>query len=289
MTRTIHTRYGTFAIDSERDKKMMGALESSEYPNETLLKVARQFVNKKSIVVDIGAHIGTFSIPIADLVEKVIAFEPSSEAFALLSRNAKENNVPLQLIHKALGSEKGSGTLLVRNMSNAGANTLVPGGDISVVTLDDEVTDADFIKMDVEGMELEVLRGGTRLIDRMRPVVLFEVNLSQLRAHGVLPRALERFFSEHGYQLYVPLEEKDGMLARVRSATLLTAFIAPRAWLFFGDSAPFDLIAVPCEREIRLPHTGFTDALLSALKNNLAVKMHRMRTWLGYPSYDRPN
>ncbi len=289
MTRTIDTRYGAFTIDPERDKKMMRALESSTYPNETLLQVARQFVNEKSIVVDIGAHIGTFSIPIADVVEKVIAFEPSPEAFALLSRNATENHVPLQLVHKALGSEKGSGTLLVRNASNAGANTLVPGGNIPVVMLDDEVEDADFIKMDVEGMELEVLRGGTRLIDRMRPVVLFEVNISQLRAHHTSLRALERFFSEREYRLYVPLEDGHGMLARVGSVTLLAALIAPRAWLFFGDSAPFDLIAVPSEREIPLPCAGFAAALFSALKNNLAVKMHRMRTWLGYPSYGRPN
>jgi hypothetical protein len=186
----------------------------------------------------------------------------------------------MQLINKALGSTKGSGALEARNVSNAGTNTLVEGGDIVISTLDDEVTRVDFIKLDVEGMELEVLRGGTQLIERARPVILFEVHLSQLRAHDVLPRALEKFFTARGYALYVPREHKPSVFAHVRSITLLTALIAPRAWLFGSESAPFDLIAIPRERT--LPHRarGFFFALFGALKNNLTVKMRRLRALL---------
>lgn len=273
---TIPTRYGHFTIDVVRDKKMAKALLSAEYPNEGLLNIARAFVDKGSVVVDIGAHIGTFAIPISAKVGKVVAFEPSHDAFSLLSRNAKENSVSPQLVNKALGSKKGSGTLLVRNASNAGANTLVSGGDISITTLDEEVSHADFIKIDVEGMELDVLKGGARLIERARPVVVFEVNLSQLRAHGTSPRALERFFTGHGYQLYLPLEKEAFVFARVQSATLLTALIAPRAWLFFGDSAPFDLVAVPRERQLPFPHTGFLQAIWQVISNNVAIKIKRI-------------
>lgn len=280
MISRIQTPHGIFFIGSVRDKKMAEALESGEYPNERLLAVARSFVNGKSVVVDVGAHIGTFAIPLAAMVEQVIAFEPSPENGILLSRNVRENNVALRVVNKALGSEAGSGTLLVRSASNAGANTIVPGGNIPVVTLDSEVARADFIKMDVEGMELDVVRGGVRLIERARPVVLFEVNLSQLRAHGASPRALERFFTRRGYRLYLPLEQENHLLARVHSATLLTACIAPRAWLFFGESAPFDLIAVPKERPLPLPSGSFAQALLCACKNNIVIKSHRMRAWL---------
>lgn len=274
--RTIQTCYGTFVIDEVHDKKMTTALESDEYPNEELLSIARKFVNKKSVVVDVGAHIGTFAVPIAADVEQVIAFEPSPEAFPLLSRNVELNNASLRLINKALGSENGSGTLVVRNASNAGANTLVAGGDIPITTLDDEVAHADFIKIDVEGMELEVLRGGTQLIKRARPVVLFEVNLSQLRAHGTSPRALEKFFAGHGYRLYFPLEKEAFVFANVQSATLLTAFIAPRAWIFFGESAPFDLVAVPRERQLPFPQTGFLTAIWQVISNNVAIKIKRI-------------
>jgi len=255
---------------------MADALRRGAYPNESLLEIAGAFVHKGSSVVDIGAHIGSFSIPMAKVAGKVIAFEPSCETFVILSLNANENGVSLQLINKGLGSKKGSGTLVVRNASNAGANTLVSGGDIPVTTLDSEVALADFIKMDVEGMELEVLRGGKALIERARPIVLFEVNLSQLRAHGASPRALERFFAEHQYQLYFPLEQEKLALARVRSATLLTALIAPRSWLFFGESAPFDLLAVPKERSLPLPYAGFTSAILSVASNNIIVRIKRI-------------
>ncbi|MEK7101792.1 MAG: FkbM family methyltransferase [Patescibacteria group bacterium] len=281
---TIHTQYGQFMVDRVRDKKMAQGLARSPYPNEHLFTIARAFVNEQSVVIDIGAHIGTFALPLAAMAGNVIAFEPSPEAFALLAHNVAENKASIQLVNKALGSEKGSGTLVVRNAANAGANTLVEGGNIPVTTLDDEVTHANFIKIDVEGMELEVLEGGTRLIERARPVVLFEVNLSQLRAHGASPRALERFFTERGYDLYISLEQKGGVLARVRSATLLTAFIAPRAWLFWSDSAPFDLIAIPEERAVPLRRVGFIAALSSVLKNNLLIKGHRLLAWLGIHS-----
>lgn len=279
-THTIRTRYGMFTIDCARDKKMAEALENGAYPNEDLLKIARACVNGKSTIVDIGAHIGTFAIPIAREVEKVIAFEPSPETFSLLSLNAKENVVALQLVNKALGREKGSGTLLVRNASNAGANTLVAGGDIPVVTLAEEVMHTDFIKMDVEGMELEVLRGGSELLDRARPAVLFEVNLSQLRAHGASPRAIQDFFTQHGYMLYFPFEQKNLVLARTRSATLLTALIAPRAWIFFSDSAPFDLLAVPKERPLPLPSVSFMSAVRYAIGVNMIGRYKRITAFL---------
>ena len=278
--RTIQTRYGVFVIDGVQDKKMADALARDTYPNEQLLAVTRQFVTKESTVLDIGAHIGTFALPMMKEAKEVIAFEPSPEASALLIRNAKENNAPIRIITKALGSKQGSGTLLVRNASNAGANTLVSGGDIPVVTLDSIVAHADFIKIDVEGMELEVLRGAAKLIETARPVILFEVNLSQLRAHGTSPRALEHFFITRGYRLYVPLEDKNRSFARVYSMTLLTAFIAPRAWLLFGDSAPFDLVAVPSERELPRSPLGFTTALIAAFKRNIMGKVHRMRSWV---------
>ncbi|MFA6502890.1 MAG: FkbM family methyltransferase [Candidatus Paceibacterota bacterium] len=277
---TLQTRYGRFTIDRERDKKMAKALAGDDYPNEKLLAVARAFVCAKDTVVDIGAHIGTFAVPAAKLAESVIAFEPSVSAAELLTRNAHDNAVSLSIIQKALGRKAGSGTLLVRNAANAGANTLVAGGDIPVTTLDTEVAHADFIKIDVEGMELEVLEGGAALIERAHPTVFFEVNLSQLRAHGASPRALERFFVKRGYRLYIPLPRRGGVLAHVRSATLLTACIAPRAWFLFGESAPFDLVAVPKGRELPLPYAGFAAALTDAVAHNLSVKVHRIRAFL---------
>ncbi len=278
----VNTRYGSFWIDKERDRKMAGAFAKGLFPTEPLIEMARLFLKPGGIVLDIGAHIGTFSLPLTSLAGKVIAFEPSPQIFALLVQNAAERSPAPTLINKALSSTAGEGALVVRNTANAGATTLVAGGSIPISVLDDEVSQADLIKIDVEGMELKVLQGGERLISRSRPVVFFEVNISQLRAHGTSLRSLAKFFIQRGYVLYIPLAGSKGRVARVRSITVLAACIAPRALLFFGESAPFDLIAVPQEHSLPCPSLGFTAALVGAVRHNVRVKARRARNLIGY-------
>lgn len=280
-THTICTRYGTFAIDPERDKKMVKALESDKYPSEDLLEIACKFVSKGSVVVDIGAHIGTFAIPVAAITGKIIAFEPSPEAASFLSRNALQNNVTIQLINKALGSEKGNGTLVVHNVSNAGANTLVPGGNIPITTLDDEVEHADFIKIDVEGMELEVLRGGTRLIERVRPVVLFEVNLSQLRSHCVSIRKLGLFFRVRGYRLLLPFRLRGELvLGSVPSISVIALLMYPGSYLFHRASSVFDILALSKTKLPPLSVVSVWCTIAYVIGKNLHDKMLRIQKFL---------
>lgn len=123
-------------------------------------------------------------------------------------------------------------------------------GGLKISTLDAEVERADVVKIDVEGMELSVLRGGLRLIGKDRPVILFEINLTQLRLNHARLEELQRFFDERDYSLYIPLGKS---LGRVRSLVLLTSFITPRSLVFGGASAPFDVLAVPRSRPLPLP------------------------------------
>ncbi len=275
LTKTI---YGEFFVDPVYDKKMSGQLARGKHPNAALVELARQFTGKESVVLDIGAHIGTFAIPISRSVARVVAFEPSAETFATLKRNALQNSCDIDTRNKALGARAGQGSMAHRNAANAGAHSLVPGSDVAIGTLDQEVPRADFIKIDVEGMEAEVFAGGAALIERCRPVIFFELNLSQLRAHGASPRQLARFFTARGYRLYLPIEKREGSyeLARVRGLTLITALIAPRAWALRTDSAPFDILAVPreCKRGYCARSVGYAAAY--AIGNNLAVKARRL-------------
>lgn len=269
-------------MDDARDKKMAVALRGADYPNEEILRIARAFTTQESTVIDAGAHIGTFAVPVSQFVKEVIAFEPSAETFATLVRNAAQNNRSIDARNKALGAREARGSLVQRSAANAGAHSLMPGDDVAVGVLDKEVSRADFIKIDVEGMEAEVLAGGAALIAKSRPVVFFELNLSQLRAHGASPRGLARFFVTRGYRLYLPVEKTKGVfgLARVRSLTLMTALIAPRAWLLHAQSAPFDILAVPAERPLPLPCGGFAAALWHALAHNSRVRAARLRAYL---------
>ncbi|MES2203239.1 MAG: FkbM family methyltransferase [Patescibacteria group bacterium] len=292
MTETIQTKYGAFDVDMTRDQKMGRMLQSGSYPNEYILAVAKLFVSPQSVVADIGSHIGTCAVPLGGMGATVFAFEPVGETCALLRTNAARSGTNITVRNMALGRAAGTAALVRRTASNAGADSLVSGGDIQVSTLDHELERADFIKIDVEGMEGEVLAGGTGLIERSRPVVFFEVNLSQLRAHGTSPRALGHFFRSRDYNLYLPVVTRAGGITfgRVEALGLIAAVIAPRAWLLHSDSPPFDIVAVPEDKCGALTAAGFTSGLWWAIGHNMRDKIRRLRKHLSYvsmPSWNR--
>lgn len=75
----------------------------------------------------------------------------------------------------------------VVTLSRSGRPKGIPGEPVGTVRLDDVVPRADFIKMDVEGAEELALRGAAGLLERCRPVVMFEVNHEAARRLGRAP------------------------------------------------------------------------------------------------------
>lgn len=153
----------------------------------------RRLVRSGDTVFDIGANIGLVTMLLSRLVGsngKVFAFEPNPPSFTALSAAVDRNratNVELQKL--ALGAHCEERDLSIP-IGNAGAASLRPavstnGGSktrVSVRTLDEFVAERgvnqiQFMKIDVEGFESEVLRGSTRVLDSIRPdVILFEMN-----------------------------------------------------------------------------------------------------------------
>jgi FkbM family methyltransferase len=279
---SIQTAYGVVAIDGYTDKKMAEALTRGAYPNEALIQLAKQFLTSDSIAVDVGAHIGTFALGLSTSSGKVIAFEPAPSTYELLVRNSTSNNASIDARNKGLASAVGRASVKGRNADNAGAQTLVSGGDIVVSTLDEEIERADFIKIDVEGMEEEVLRGAERLIAVHRPVVQFEVNLSQLRAHHSSVRSLELFFTRRGYHLFFPIIKEDTVvsLSAVGRLGVLIALLAPRAWGMHTSSEPFDILAIPSEKNIPIKKTAFHSAIAWGIKKHIENKKARVQALL---------
>lgn len=161
------------------------------WKQEIYEKIAR--VQRGDIVVDAGAHIGSFTVKVAGSAGKVIAFEPEPENFKLLLRNtARLQNVEAH--QRALWSENCQATLY-HNRSHTGASSLIPLPpgvcdyelEVEAVRLDDVVDSVDFLKMDVEGCELEVLKGAQNVIRSCSPVIVFE-------AHPISP--LEKWWSK---------------------------------------------------------------------------------------------
>lgn len=158
-------------------------------------------------VIDIGANLGLYSLPMARLVVpggRVFAYEPGSEARALLERSRDANGFAnLDIIGAALSDREGVGHLEsatsteLRALGSAGT-----GDSVRVTNLDLESTvrawpSVDFIKIDAEGEEERIIAGGQHFFATHSPLVMFEI-----QAGGKVNEELRSAFSTIGYRIF---------------------------------------------------------------------------------------
>jgi len=144
------------------------------------LDQAMKYVKLHRLAIDGGAHIGTWTRQMSRWFDRVISFEPSLESFECLTHNlsGREN---VELRHQALGGthDRVRMTLdgydkAIRN-GNTMAMFVAEGDEVERITIDSlELTDLDFLKLDVEGSEVDALLGAKETLLRCKPVVLFE-------------------------------------------------------------------------------------------------------------------
>ncbi len=147
-----------------------------------MLEDMRSRLAPGDLVVDIGAHIGTHSVYLAALCAcRVIAFEPHPEAFAALCENVRRNGVTARVEARccAVGANDGFGTL--EETTDLGRTRVVASRSVSevpVVRLDglSPLRHAAALKIDIEGGELDALRGALRLLRVSRPLVYCEIS-----------------------------------------------------------------------------------------------------------------
>lgn len=151
--------------------------------------MVRTKVKKGMTVLDVGGHIGYYTLLMAKFVGergRVFSFEPSPENFELLQKNIHLNRLGrVEAVRAAIFSKKGISTISIPDDSNSGGASLVHevgshAMQIETITLDDFCAERnikpEFIKMDVEGAEFDVLLGGERTIRDCRPEMLIEVH-----------------------------------------------------------------------------------------------------------------
>jgi FkbM family methyltransferase len=160
------------------------------------------------VFYDIGANIGFFSLLGARLVGptgRVFAFEPEPALLPRLRENIERNGLTqITTIGKAAAAVSGETPFepadprrspdfgLGRVRENAGSTTL----QVPAVSLNDFVMDhpwPDVVKCDVEGAEVDVLRGATRLLRTRRTIFVIEVHSAELE------RAARELLELHGY------------------------------------------------------------------------------------------
>jgi FkbM family methyltransferase len=131
---------------------------------------------RRRVAVDVGAHVGLWSMILCDHFATVVAFEP---VFAKHFRRNLERKPNVLLHEVALSDQPGSVEMEVVGW-NSGATHIAKssageGKQIMTARLDDyRLDEVDLIKVDVEGWEFQVLRGAEETMLRSRPVVIFE-------------------------------------------------------------------------------------------------------------------
>jgi FkbM family methyltransferase len=184
---------------------------------EAVLKSIAGHLKPGMTFIDIGANIGQHTCVAAKLVGptgRVVSFEPGSVARARLLRNVALNGFRNVQVHDcALGNRDSTAVLHRLDPDNDGhasiAPTTTPGSadeHVVVKTLDSvlEVTGPCVVKIDVEGAEVSVLEGATRLLHEQKPRAIFvECVDAYLKKFGSSGGELFELLTGAGYTVYV--------------------------------------------------------------------------------------
>ena len=155
--------------------------------------ICNRLVTPGDTVLDIGANIGIMTLLLSKLVSEkgiVHAFEPNPKLCETLQKTITYNQISNICLHSiALGSEEGSLKLKVPKY-NAGAASLIRNKDLtncqtfevsvrslSKIVSENKISKIRLIKIDVEGFEAQVLKGGDKVLNSIRPeAIIFELN-----------------------------------------------------------------------------------------------------------------
>jgi len=156
-------------------------------------EIMNHHISNWDVALDIGAHVGIWSMSLAEKFKRVYAFEPVPKHIECWKQNMQnftnehsewENVSTLNTV--ALGHESGTATMIVPNTENSGRATFVhelfnnkhdfPKLEVETRTLDSyEFDQVDFIKIDVESFEHKVLQGAENTIRKHKPIMYIEV------------------------------------------------------------------------------------------------------------------
>lgn len=224
--------------------------------HKPLIPLFQRIIPEDGVVLDVGAHAGQYAKIFSRLASRgqVYAFEPGSYARSILRVALYLNRCRnVAILPLGLGAREGTEVLTLPvkrpgsygfGLAHFGAETrwqTVEREAVAITTLDRvvellELPRLDFIKADIEGWELQLVRGGLRAIRRFRPVMLLELNAEALARAG---DDLARAYAEIADLGYRP--------ALCDAAGALTPVTAPRNG---------DIWWLPTERPLLAPAPG---------------------------------
>ena len=188
-----------------------------------------EFINKEirtgMTILDIGAHIGVLAVPLANKVGlkgKVYAFEPTPTTLKVLRKTVSINNAKnISVEPYALADTKGKLVFYTSDNKVDNSNSLVNNHridrketsiEVDVTTVDDfvhshNISNVDFIKIDVEGAELRLLKGAATTVSRDRPKMVLSMHPASIKNFGDSSEEIWNFLKGYGYRIILEGEE----------------------------------------------------------------------------------
>lgn len=177
---------------------------------------------KEGVFIDVGANIGQTSLNLSKklgkIAHKIYAFEPFPTTFEKLKTNISLNYFPsIEIFNIALGNKEDITEMEMSCLTNSGGNKIAPKDSkiknqlvqVHQKKLDDFnklENPVQFIKIDVEGYEIEVLKGAEQIIKKYTPVMVIELNDLNLKRQNSSARELVSFVKELGYKNIINLK-----------------------------------------------------------------------------------
>jgi FkbM family methyltransferase len=201
-------------LDAIRGRKENPDLALAIGEEEAIHVVLRKLLSRTSNCIDIGCHLGSVLHELTVIAPRGrhMAFEPTPLKAGWLKRKFPKVEVHCM----ALGEEVGEVSFFI-NQTRTGYSSLVPTyQDPNVDQIEEikvpcdrldnivpEGRKVDLIKIDVEGFELPVIRGGAKLFARDRPYVVFESMNCHFEKFGYTPRDMYDHLNSMGYSIYL--------------------------------------------------------------------------------------
>jgi len=195
----VKAKHGTFLVPKV-DEFIGQSLKLNKEWEEKTLDICKQILKSDSIVVEVGSHIGSHTVPISRMCGRVFAFEMQRLIFQLLNANLMLNGrLNVHTHSNPVSNESSTIKLAEMNWGASEENKLNTGNGkfanlkhdkgypTKIVTLDEELghlKQISLLKLDAEGEEVNILKGSKEIIKKFKPHILTEFgerNVADLR------------------------------------------------------------------------------------------------------------
>ena len=191
---------------------------------EEILNLIKKYSDKKDVFLDIGANIGLHSLFCSNLFKKVYSFEPIPRLYEQFKKSIEMNNIKNIEAYNYGCSDKNEQKIIYENYKNVGGSSLIDiyGSDtdkkekIKLIRLDNFLYNKkiDFVKIDVEGYELFVLKGMKNILKKYKPKVVLEFSFF----------TMQQIDKKMSFELLEFLKKMDYDIVDVRTDTKIENF-----------------------------------------------------------------